>query len=400
MAILGTTLVYGNLSINGDIIVNGVALKTPTTYVTVDTAQTITGNKLFTRVLFSSGVQIGNTSTSAGGSSAIAIGSSAIASGNYTVAMGTNSYAASLYGVAIGYYAQDQGGTGNIVIGNANIASSISRGIAIGHESIGQGNQCVAIGNNSVVANFNGVAVGSYAEVDSNSNNGVAVGAYSYVGGTYGVAVGASAYAQYSNSVAVGYNAKGPTTAQSTRIGCGTYSSTGQALLLGSGSTAFTYMNAAGSSWSTASDMRDKTDVSEITHALDFLMEIKPITYVMNSRQNYLYKDENGVPLLDENNKQYYDKEAHERGDKKKHRRFAGVSAQETYSALLNAYGDDNYADIVDNNKYDNPDDEYIEQLSVQYERFIPFLIKAIQEQQKEIEDLKTKLKEQSNNDD
>lgn len=65
---------------------------------------------------------------------------------------------------------------------------------------------------------------------------------------------------------------------------------------------------------------------------------------------------------------------------------------------MLDCYdGNANYAQIVDNNKYDNPDDEYIEQYSMSYERLVPFLIKAIQEQQAQIDELKEQIKGQDN---
>lgn len=109
--------------------------------------------------------------------------------------------------------------------------------------------------------------------------------------------------------------------------------------------------------------------------------------------ERYLIRDENDNPILDSNGKQQYDVEAHKRGDKKKHRRFAGLSAQDTYQAMLDCYNNDtNYAQIVDNNKFDHPDDEYLEQYSMSYERLVPFLIKAVQEQQEQIDALKIKI--------
>lgn len=210
------------------------------------------------------------------------------------------------------------------------------------------------------------------------------------------VAIGAGSQTRYQKSIRIG-TALGQTPKDQsvTQIGVNNYTSSGRALYLGAGYTGFTYMNAAGSSWTSASDIRDKTDIQTIDHALDFIKKLKPITYVMNDRERYLIRDENDNPILDSNGKQQYDVEAHKRGDKKKHRRFAGLSAQDTYQAMLDCYNNDtNYAQIVDNNKFDHPDDEYLEQYSMSYERLVPFLIKAIQEQQEQIEKLKSKLGE------
>lgn len=210
------------------------------------------------------------------------------------------------------------------------------------------------------------------------------------------VAIGSGSQTRYERSIRIG-TALGqtPTSQSVTQIGVNNYTSSGRALYLGAGYTGFTYMNAAGSSWSSASDIRDKTDIQNIDHALDFIKKLKPITYVMNDRERYLIRDEDDNPILDSNGKQQYDVEAHKRGDKKKHRRFAGLSAQDTYQAMLDCYNNDtNYAQIVDNNKFDHPDDEYLEQYSMSYERLVPFLIKAVQEQQEQIEKLKSKLGE------
>ena len=221
---------------------------------------------------------------------------------------------------------------------------------------------------------------------------GVTTGAQAQ--GKYCVALGSNAKARYDNTVKIGYGMTSNIESV-TQINTGSYTSTGRALYLGAGRKGFTYMNAAGSSWTSASDIRDKTDIKEIDHALDFIKKLKPITYVMNDRERYLIRDENDNPILDSNGKQQYDIEAHKRGDKKKHRRFAGLSAQDTYQAMLDCYNNDtNYAQIVDNNKFDHPDDEYLEQYSMSYERLVPFLIKAIQEQQEQIEKLKSKLGE------
>ena len=279
---------------------------------------------------------------------------------------------------AYSYYSDDetdQYGFGNIVIGTEAKAvyneDSINYSVVVGHQAQTKDSYSIAIGYQA------------HAYSSHSTNRATA-----------SIAIGDAASARYDRSIAIGYQTSGPNTAYYTRIGCGSYTSTGRALLLGNGSSAFTYMNASGSSWSSASDIRDKTDIKEIDNALDFINSLKPITYVMNNREDYLYKDEEGKPLLNNEGKQYYDIESHERGDKKHNRRFAGLSAQDTYQKMIEFYKDNNYADIVDINKYDNPDDEYLEQYSMQYERLVPFLIKAIQEQQVQINELKELIKD------
>lgn len=345
---------YCDLRLGGDAGTSGQVLtsqgvgKTPTW--TTPTTVTLNGMTTTTPSFWASesGSNISIGSSSSCNTDGVAVGNGA-RGGLYGVGIGANVYAYS-YGVAIGKDATAS--TQSIAIGRSAFASSTSSNGA-----------SIAIGYEANASEFGAITIGSYAATSTE------------------------------DSLSVGYRARGCTSARSARIGCGPYTSTGRALLLGDGYASFTYMNAAGSSWTAASDIRDKTDIEEIDHALDFIGKLKPITYVMNEREKYLIRDEDDKPILDENGKQQYDVEAHAKGEKKKHRRFAGLSAQDTYQAMLDCYdGNTNYAQIVDNNKYDNPDDEYIEQYSMSYERLVPFLIKAIQEQQAEIDELKKRL--------
>lgn len=106
---------------------------------------------------------------------------------------------------------------------------------------------------------------------------------------------------------------------------------------MGSPSTNYCYKTSAGASWSSASDIRDKTDIQSLTGGLEFLSKITPITYVENPRTRY-----------SEDNDKTYDKEAHKLGTKKGVRRIAGVNAQETYAVQQEIYGTDNYGAVVD----------------------------------------------------
>ena len=263
---------------------------------------------------------------------------------------------------------------------------------------------------NNFVTAPGGVTIGSRNNVRGTNNVVIGYGCNQYNDDRFGnsdseknVIIGYNAGANTLNSINrtanhnidIGTGTSGPPDAAVTHIGCGDYHYTGRALYLGAGATGFTYMNASGSSWSSASDIRDKAEIKEVEHALDFIEKLKPITYVMNDRERYLIKDENDNPILDKDGKQQYDVEAHKRGEKKKHRRFVGLSAQDTYQAMLECYdGDSNYAQIVDNNRFDHPEDEHIEQYSISYERLVPFLIKAMQEQQTQIEEQQRQIQE------
>lgn len=337
------------------------------TSVTAGTGLSISGTSTVNpKVNIASGYKLPTTTqwNSVITTSSLALGENDDNSPNESVVLGLNSRAYS----CLTEDDSDEYGWANVVIGYGATAVNDYDNIM----------QSIAIGKSSAVTKTNAIAIGHEAHVTAQQ----------------GIAIGVIANARYSSSIAIGYNTNGPDTAYYTRIGCGSYTSAGRALLLGNGVTAFTYMNSAGSSWSSASDIRDKTDIKEIDSALDFINSLKPITYVMNNREDYLYKDEEGKPLLNNQGKQFYDEESHRRGDKKHNRRFAGLSAQDTYQKMIEFYKDNNYADIVDINKYDNPNDEYLEQYSMQYERLVPFLIKAIQEQQEQIDELKKEIEE------
>ena len=274
----------------------------------------------------------------------------------------------------------------NIAIGEN--AKSMNKAIAIGENADGS-KEAVVIGRNATNGNASTGQYGEYSVIIGDSCNETAETGYT----GRNIVIGRNCRAKRNYSIIMGDAIDSTTQSAVTYIGGAGWRESGRALMLGVATTNFTYMNAAGSSWTSASDIRDKTDIEEIEHALDFIEKLKPITYVMNDRERYLIKDKNGTPILDENGKQQYDVEAHKRGEKKKHRRFAGLSAQDTYQAMLDCYNNNaNYAQIVDNNKFDHPDDEYIEQYCMSYERLVPFLIKAMQEQQEQIEQLKAAL--------
>lgn len=128
--------------------------------------------------------------------------------------------------------------------------------------------------------------------------------------------------------------------------------------------------------WTVASDRRDKTDIQPIEKGLQFINQLEPVTFVDNHRSKY----------IDENN-QYW-KNSHECGVYKGDRRRAGLIAQDVYQVLKATYNTDNYASIVDYNKYDPAkiNEEEMDRYSMTYTQLIPFLIKAIQEQQELIE--------------
>jgi len=123
---------------------------------------------------------------------------------------------------------------------------------------------------------------------------------------------------------------------------------------------------------------------------------LKPIEYNNNPRSRYVKLGEDGeaINVADENgNVINYDKEAHGLGLQKGSRTNVGFAAQEVQELLTAITGGDAYGSMVYDNRIDNPNvtDEGC-QLGLAYEKLIPMLVSVIQEQQKEIDEIKKRI--------
>ena len=370
-------------------------------------------------------VAIGYNNYANTGTSTVAIGQNCYATGNYcisvgynaksaqtgSIAMGSHPTASGVYSIAIGMYAKaykDQSivmgyqasatgtrdGNSSIVIGPSAVSYATNTAdpsyqVEMGNTVIGRkasvsgfANVVVGVGDGTRHVSVSGtgnvvIAIPQQAleSLTGNtlvrSNGGILIGRGSISGSAILIRNNSSAYVEYGAYLG----------------GIGKSSYTGSSyLVLGSPSTNYCYKTSAGSSWTSASDIRDKTDIQSLTGGLEFLSKITPITYVENPRTRY-----------SEDNDKTYDKEAHKLGTKKGVRRIAGVNAQETYAVQQEIYGTDNYGAVVDWSRHDHPDEEEFDRYWVQYERFVPYLIDAVKtlnkkvcELEKEIENLKS----------
>jgi hypothetical protein len=105
------------------------------------------------------------------------------------------------------------------------------------------------------------------------------------------------------------------------------------------------------------SDRRDKTDITTISEGLDFLKQLKPVTFTWNTRD----KAKVGI-------------------------KSAGFIAQDLL-ALQKASLIGANLDLVSD---ENPD-----KLEARYNNLLPVMVKAIQEQQKQIEEQNNKIASQ-----
>lgn len=172
-----------------------------------------------------------------------------------------------------------------------------------------------------------------------------------------------------------------------TNIGCGSYSAAA-AITLGCSGAPYVYLTTPSTTFTAASDRRDKADFKTIDNSLNFINQLQPVTFVDNHREKYTSYD-------DENNK-YFNEELYNNQTLKGNRRIAGFIAQDVYKSLIDVYNDDNYASVVDYSKYDDPDCD-IDRYYMRYTQIIPFLTGAIQELTKKIETLESRITELEN---
>ncbi len=240
------------------------------------------------------------------------------------------------------------GGAGNTAIGyNALTASPTT---SLNNTAVGSG---ALQGVNNSAARDN-VAVGYNAMIGIGSmTNSVAIGSNALVsasgGATRNTVVGFSAGSNISggtDNVAIGANAQ-PNAAGTNEIviGSGIVAGGYKIVIGGTGIAGAAYVHAP--SWTTSSDRRLKSDIKDSPLGLDFIKTIRPVSYFRTD---------------DINKKTEY-----------------GFIAQELDIALQNARSTNNgIVSITPNGMF-----------GVRYNDFLPISIKAIQEQQEEIEALK-----------
>ncbi len=318
----------------------------------------------------------------AGDFEATALGSRANAATLYSTAVGTIAKAISNHSVAVGYNA------------NANGDSSI----AIGHNSRTLGHECTALGTSAYASDINSIAIGNNAAARNNNaiavghntfadeQNSLALGYNASSGKQYSMALGYNAYIYAHNAIALGSHTSIAFGNYSTALGYAAATANTNSIQLGNASTLSSIT--ARVSITPQSDMRDKTDIEDISNgAIDFLNKVRAVRYVFNSRDMYIDK-ENLSKEEQEKKAKFglcaYDKDAHAAGEKKGSRKRIGVLAQEVQHALEETYGNSSYVNLVNDNLFDFSPEEIPDgvesQLAVNYEGFIPFLIKAVQE--------------------
>ena len=243
-------------------------------------------------------------------------------------------------------------GNSNIVIGDQALvtATTTSDNVAIGR----QAGYAVTSAENVLI----GDRAGSNAAFSGNANTGVGLFAFfNLTSGANNTAIGASAASAMttgSNNIMLGHdagtsNSIAQTTTESNRI------------IIGDAN--ITDFFCADSSIS-SSDKRDKADIADFSHGLNFIEQLKPKTYRWDKRVWYCDNYPTAEEML----------AATPDGSKKKNKLNIGFMAQDV-QAIEEALG---YKTDDETNLIFHKNDAM--QVSLKYERLIPILVNAVKE--------------------
>ncbi len=309
--------------------------------------------------------------------------------------------------------------TGNVTLSDTEVDEGVENAVQIGIGAVAGPNGGIAIGKgvqgadsgvtigNGSIGDLGSVSIGSsrvgqegVAILGSSSSlQAIAIG-YQSVAGECSVALGRGASASGNDCVAIGNdsNAQGD---RSSAIGKGATTSTAQSGSIMLGAEDLTHLYSY-RTLETPSDERDKVDIESMPEETvrNIITKLRPVIFHRNNRSDYAFSHVNEKghtvreSIYDKNgNLVNYDKEAHARGDKKGTRTHIGLIAQEVQELLREVTGGDGFGAIVGDTAYGNPAvTAEGNQLTLAYQNFIPLLIRMIQTQQADIDELKKQI--------
>jgi trimeric autotransporter adhesin len=288
----------------------------------------------------------------------------------------------------------------NTAVGNDALAANTTgtEGVAVGASALAAnttGNSNTAVGINALVTNTEGtenVANGGYSlrynttgsyntangfqalQGNTTASNNTAVGYQALITNTTGernTAIGKSAGSNLTTggeNIFIGFDAG------LTGSPGGNITSSNRYVLIGDENIQEAHIQV---DWTVASDARDKTDFTALDLGLDFVKALAPVTYKWDKRSKYGDKTAEDYDL----NAQTPD------GTHKEDWLDIGFKAQEVEALEIAAgYTKDNNTNLVSSHTSDG------KQMGLQYSKFVPILVKAIQEQQVLIEALTARL--------
>jgi len=255
---------------------------------------------------------------------------------------------------------------GAITTGHTNIAIGVLAMDGFDTEAHNLGIGYSALGGSVAGGEYN-VAVGNYSlDALTSGDNNTAIGYNSGTSLTTGdrnIAIGMDSgptVTEGDNNILIGYKS-----GDSGAPG-GAVTTADNKLCLGNEHIANAHVQV---DWTVASDKRDKTDVSSIGIGLNFINKLEPVTYYWDKRSKY--DDSNPT------------------GEHKEDKLDIGFLAQDV-EVLENEYG----YKIEDKTNLTTHLSEDGEQYGIQYSKFVPILVKAVQELSAQV----TTLKDEINN--
>ena len=344
------------------------------------------------------GSSTGDNNTSIGYNSMLAntTGADNVAVG--ALALDANTTASENTAVGVSSLSTNTTGAENVAIGYSALsnATTASFNTAVGKSSLGStttGANNTAVGKSAGASVSTGVQntfVGSLAgdgTDDGNYNTAVGYLALSANCGNTNAALGYLALSETTgtDNTAVGAVAGYEVTSGSnnTFLGhdAGRTGSPGGAITTASNILSLGDENVATANiqvdWTVASDARDKTDFTALDLGLDFVKDLQPVTYKWDKRSKYGDKTADDYDL----NAQTPD------GTHKEDWLDIGFKAQDVEALEIAAgYNKDNNTNLVSSHTGDG------KQMGLQYSKFVPILVKAIQEQQTLIESLTARI--------
>ena len=250
------------------------------------------------------------------------------------------------YNTAVGYGALQDLDSHTDVSVNNNIGVGYGAGTISGTGYLLNGNVFIGAGSQHAGSGAlnSATVVGAGATTASGiTSNGVVVGNSASVGGNGAITVGSSSYASGTETIVIGYNNAG---------------ASNNTVYLGNSSTTTYNMYAA--SWTNISDKRLKDNIEDSDLGIDFIMSIRPVKYTFRNTEEVPEKF------------------------KRPHYGFIAQEIKETIDCIGIDFG--GYVDP----SIKTPGSK--DHLGLGYTEFIAPAIKAIQEQQKIITDLKDQL--------
>ena len=261
--------------------------------------------------------------------------------------------------VNIGYQVNVLGNDAVVIGSESN--SDAFRSIAIGNKAKATSNDAIAIGTNSGATDDEAVALGNLAKATNEFST--ALGFDSQASQISSTAVGHLTRASGANSTALGFEAEAAF-ANSTAIGSGAIASGKDRIRLGNSS--IDAIEAA-KQITTPSDGRFKFDVEENVPGLSFINSLRPVTYKFDLAKLSTFRNEPNIAT----------------NTNKIETGFIAQEVEAAVKALNYDFSGVSIPDDIEKNNY-----------ALSYSQFVVPLVKAIQEQQVQIEKLQKEVLE------